>query len=141
MPSVRLVGLLPRATSATVPQDHLPGQLPRKPARELADSTSMKTTRPSWSRIATASLAASLLCACLSSAVPAEQRREELVTRASFDLSCPSSSIRTTCLDHQGDWCAAMGVDACGHRATYVYTAINQAQHEWVMNSVDGTVK
>jgi hypothetical protein len=74
----------------------------------------------------------------------AHARDEELVRRASFDLSCPAESVHVTCLNENKDAregygvsaCLTAGVEACGHRATYVLSGNGQ----WVMNNSDGNV-
>jgi hypothetical protein len=78
---------------------------------------------------------ASTLVACTPGLDAGEASRDQLLSRASFDLDCPRSQIRTFTIDDR-----TAGVRGCGQRATYV----EQCDHDrfgspmdctWVLNA------
>jgi hypothetical protein len=87
-----------------------------------------------------------LLCGCAAElAAQRQDHVEKLLKRAAFDLSCPKEQLKMTCLNGNqlgdGEWCLTAGVEACGHKATYVYQETSANTWQWVMNNVDGQVK
>jgi hypothetical protein len=60
---------------------------------------------------------------------PSEERVDELVERASFDLDCPADQLETRQLGNED----TLGAKGCGRRATYVY---DENHKRWLLNSV-----
>lgn len=66
---------------------------------------------------------------------PGDEARNQLLSRASFDLACPRSQLHTVTIDDR-----TVGVRGCDQRGTYVATCDESQfgfypQCTWVMNS------
>jgi hypothetical protein len=73
---------------------------------------------------------ASTLVACTPILDTSEASRDQLLSRASFDLDCPRNQIRTVTIDDR-----TVGVRGCDQRGTY----IEQCDHDRFGGPVDCT--
>jgi hypothetical protein len=70
-------------------------------------------------------------CACATAACGSTSATVR--TRAAFDLKCPAEQLQVTELtDVCGPYLCTVGVNGCGHQATYV---MNPNTSTWVMNN------
>lgn len=70
-----------------------------------------------------------------------KRRAESAAVRAAFDLGCAREALRSTCLvKDTNDLCLTTGVEGCGRRATYVWTATGVQASQWVMDASSKTL-
>ena len=67
------------------------------------------------------------------------RRLTQVTERAAFDLRCAREEVRVVCFDEDPTGrCVTAGVDACRHRATYVWHRTDTGQSQWTLDASSG---